>query len=104
MPTRKKNPMQINSCLVWGAITLIIAPGCVYAASAQTGDAPALRVNRVLAQTPLIDGHNDLAWQIRDCFGSLENLDLRADTAHLPKPANAAADCEWTPLMTDIPR
>ena len=31
MPTRKKNPMQINSCLVWGAITLIIAPGCVYA-------------------------------------------------------------------------
>jgi membrane dipeptidase len=104
MPARKGKPMKINSCLVWAAITLIIAPRCVYAASAQTADAPAVRVNRVLAQTPLIDGHNDLAWQIKGCFGSLENLDLRAATANLPKPANAAADCEWAPLMTDIPR
>jgi len=96
--------MKINSCLVWAAITLVIAPGCVYAASTQTGVSPAVQVNRVLAQTPLIDGHNDLAWRIRDCFASLENLDLRADTAHLPKPANAATDCEWVPLMTDIPR
>jgi hypothetical protein len=64
MPARKGNPMKVNSCLVLAAITLIIASGCVYAASAQTGDALAVRVNRVLAQTPLIDGHNDLAWQI----------------------------------------
>jgi len=102
---RKANvSVTINSCLVWAAITLVIAPGCVYAASTQTSVSPAVQVNRVLAQTPLIDGHNDLAWQIRDCFASLENLDLRADTAHLPKPANAATDCEWVPLMTDIPR
>ena len=96
--------MKINACLVRAAITLIIAPGCVYAASTQTGVSAAVQVTRVLAQTPLIDGHNDLAWQIRDCFGGLENLDLRADTAHLPKPADAATDCEWVPLMTDIPR
>jgi len=96
--------MKINSCLLWAAIALVIAPGCVYAASTQTSVSPAVQVNRVLAQTPLIDGHNDLAWRIRDCFASLENLDLRADTAHLPKPANAATDCEWVPLMTDIPR
>jgi membrane dipeptidase len=95
--------MKINSCLVWAAITLIV-PACVYAASTQTGVTPAVRVNRVLAQTPLIDGHNDLALQIRECFVGLENVDLRADTAHLPKPTNAAADCEWAPLMTDIPR
>lgn len=96
--------MQINSCLIRAAITLIIAPGCVYAASTQIGISPAMQVNRVLAQTPLIDGHNDLAWQIRDCFATLDNLDLRADTARLSKPANAASDCEWVPLMTDIPR
>ena len=96
--------MKINSCLLWAAIALVIAPGCVYAASTQTSVSPAVQVNRVLAQTPLIDGHNDLAWQIRECFASLENLDLRADTAHLPKPANAATDCEWVPPMTDIPR
>jgi membrane dipeptidase len=96
--------MKISTCLIRSAITLIIAPGCVHAASTQTGISPAVQVNRVLAQTPLIDGHNDLAWQIRDCFASLENLDLSLDTAHLPKPVNAAADCEWIPLMTDIPR
>ena len=96
--------IKINSCLVRAAITLCIAPGCVYAASTHSEASPALRVDRVLAQTPLIDGHNDLAWQIRDCFAGLENLDLRADTAHLPKPASATADCGWVPLMTDIPR
>jgi membrane dipeptidase len=96
--------MKIHFCLELTALTLIITPGCGYAASTQIGVSPAARAERVLAQTPLIDGHNDLAWQIRACFASIDNLDLRADTAHLPKPANAAADCEWVPLMTDIPR
>jgi len=27
------------------------------------------RLDRVLTQTPLIDGHNDLPWQIRERFG-----------------------------------
>jgi membrane dipeptidase len=96
--------MKINSSWVRAVITLIVAPGCVNAASSQIGVSPEVQVNRVLAQTPLIDGHNDLAWQIRDCFQNLDNLDLRADTAHLSKPAAATAGCEWVPLMTDIPR
>jgi membrane dipeptidase len=96
--------MTNNSSLVWAAVTLIIATSGVYAASGQSGISAAAQVSHVLTQTPLIDGHNDLAWQIRDCFGSLENVDLLADTAHLPKPITAASDCEWGPLMTDIPR
>jgi len=28
------------------------------------------RVEKVLASTPLIDGHNDLPWEIRDRFAS----------------------------------
>jgi membrane dipeptidase len=96
--------MMNNSRFLWTAITLAIAPICIYAASTQTDVSPAAHASRVLAQTPLIDGHNDLAWQIRSCFTNLDNVDLRADTAHLPKPANATADCEWVPLMTDIPR
>jgi membrane dipeptidase len=57
------------------------------------------RVEQVLARTPLIDGHNDLPWEIRDRFKSdLAAVDLRSDTTHLPFPAGAA------PLMTDIPR
>ena len=57
------------------------------------------RVERVLLQTPLIDGHNDLPWEIRDRFkGDVAAIDLKSDTAHLPLQAGQA------PLMTDIPR
>jgi membrane dipeptidase len=96
--------LKNNSHFVCAAIALIITLSCAFAASTQTDVLPAARVNRVLEQTPLIDGHNDLAWQIRTCFANLENLDLQADTARLSKPANATADCDWVPLMTDIPR
>lgn len=57
------------------------------------------RVERVLAGTPLIDGHSDLPWEIRSRFkGDLAAVDLKSDTARLPFPPDAAA------LMTDIPR
>jgi len=50
----------------------------------------AARVDRVLRKTPVIDGHNDLAWEIRDVHGArVESLDLAKDTR---------------PLQTDIPR
>jgi membrane dipeptidase len=57
------------------------------------------RVVQVLKQTPLIDGHNDLPWEIRDRFkGRLAAIDLNSDTSKIPPPADGA------PLMTDIPR
>jgi membrane dipeptidase len=57
------------------------------------------RIEQVLLRTPLIDGHNDLPWEIRDRFkGDLAAVDLKSDTSHLPYPAGEAA------LMTDIPR
>src|ERR1700677_974352 len=57
------------------------------------------RVDQVLAQTPLIDGHNDLPWEIRERFKSdVAAVNLAADTSHLPLEAGQAA------LMTDIPR
>jgi membrane dipeptidase len=57
------------------------------------------RVERVLHQTPLIDGHNDLPWEIRARFKSdFAAIDLTSDTARLPFPPDEA------PLMTDIPR
>jgi membrane dipeptidase len=85
------------------AMALIVAPVRSHAASAPN-DALAARVNRVLTQTPLIDGHNDLPWQIRECFVNVDGVDLRASTANLAKPDKLPADCEWGPLMTDIPR
>ena len=62
---------------------------------------PALerRVDRVLARTPVIDGHNDLPWELRERFGGrMGAIDLRHDTAGLPRKPDQA------PLMTDIPR
>src|ERR1700678_3209723 len=57
------------------------------------------RLVRVLKQTPLTDGHNDLPWEIREPFkGRLTAVDLASDTSQLPTPPDAS------PLMTDIPR
>ena len=53
-----------------------------------------VRIDRLLARAPVVDGHNDLAWEIRETLAaSPEALDLTADTARLPYP-----------LQTDIPR
>lgn len=52
------------------------------------------RVERVLTRAPIIDGHNDLAWELRTQFGAhVEAVDLTHDTAALD-----------TPLQTDVPR
>jgi len=89
-------------------IALVAAIVCTGALSVQnafgeSGDAALrARVDRVLAKTPLIDGHNDLPWEIRDRFGSVDKVDLSVDVSKLPRPADAAED--WAPLMTDMPR
>ena len=52
------------------------------------------RVERVLARQPVIDGHNDLAWELHEHQGNaVEATDLTRDTSALPSP-----------LQTDIPR
>ena len=49
-----------------------------------------VRLARILAATPLVDGHNDLAWELRSRFGD------KAALTDLKQGAGA--------LMTDIPR
>ncbi|MFA5988201.1 MAG: dipeptidase [Sphingomonas sp.] len=52
------------------------------------------RVERVLAAAPVVDGHNDLAWEIRQRYAAkVETLDLSKDTSRLPQA-----------LQTDLPR
>ena len=80
--------------LAWTAF-FALATATVQAA----GDDYDARLERVLKQTPLIDGHNDLPWEIRERNkGRLETIDLKSDTSKLPAPPDSA------PLMTDIPR
>ncbi|MEA3002103.1 MAG: rane dipeptidase [Sphingomonadales bacterium] len=58
------------------------------------GDALDRRVERVLSATPIIDGHNDLPWEIREKYDLWRQpLDLDADTSRLDHP-----------LQTDLPR
>jgi len=58
------------------------------------GDPVDRRIDRILAATPLIDGHNDLPWEIREKYDFWRKpLDLAADTSTLPAR-----------LQTDIPR
>jgi membrane dipeptidase len=54
-------------------------------------------VNKVLAGTPLIDGHNDLPGEIRRAGGKVGAPDLRADLSKPKSPGGRG-------LMTDIPR
>ncbi|MCD2316467.1 dipeptidase [Sphingomonas sp. IC-11] len=66
------------------------------AAQAAAAPAPAVpaRITRLLERTPVIDGHNDLAWEIRERHeAKVEEVDLSRNTAALPYP-----------LQTDIPR
>src|SRR5258705_11409099 len=86
------------------AATMAFALGLISGTAAARPDAEnAALVAKVLADMPVIDGHNDLPWEIRERFASnVDAVDLKQNTALLPRAANAPAD--ETPLMTDIPR
>ncbi len=75
-------------CVALAALPFAIVP-------AATTDA--MRVEHILEHTPLIDGHNDLPWELRERYGSdFSRVDLAQDTSRLPLEA------EQVPLMTDI--
>ena len=80
---------------------MIIKPLAVIAASALLASASSAqpidprvqaRIDRILRTTPLIDGHNDLPWELREKHGSsVEGL-------------AAGSDRRESPMMTDIAR
>ena len=88
--------MRRGICLPGGIALLMLAGG--FAALAAQGGAPsaelAERARRLLRETPLIDGHNDLPWELRQRVQNhLDKLDLTTDTSGFEKP-----------MHTDIPR
>ena len=88
-------PSSMRDVGAWILALVLSVPITVLAANADYE----ARVARVLKQTPLIDGHNDLPWEIRERFKSqLASIDLKSDTSKLTPPPDSA------PLMTDIPR
>jgi membrane dipeptidase len=94
----------IRNAAIGGMLTLLIATAA-WAQNPLPGDDAALaqRVAKVLARQPVIDGHNDLPWELRERFGGdFSKIDLRSDTAKLPRAADAPPD--QPAMMTDIPR
>src|SRR6476469_2263164 len=78
--------------LAFAFVTALVAAPAVPAAPA--ADPLAARVERVLSRTPIIDGHNDLPWEIREGYDFWRRpLDLNGDTSRLAHP-----------LQTDLPR
>ena len=84
---------------------LVVAAASAPAMAQDARDDAAIRarVERVLTEMPVIDGHNDLPWEIRTRYESdPTRVDLKSDTADLPIPKEAEEDSVG--LMTDIPR
>jgi membrane dipeptidase len=83
--------------LTWIFVALLAAP--LLCAAAPPAQDYLARVAQILKRTPLIDGHNDLPWEIRERFHSkVSAINLSSDTSALPVPAGGTA------LMTDINR
>ena len=77
--------------LALGAVLMLLA---VTAVAAQS-DPMLERARKLLADGPVIDGHNDLPWELRNRVqGDLDKLDVSQRQPTAPLPA----------LMTDIPR
>lgn len=87
----------VNAMKNWlGALAMggAMLAGQGLAAAQDLTAAEEARYRRIVRQTPLIDGHNDLPWSIRESYaGDLDRVDLNGDTSALE-----------TPLHTDIPR
>ncbi|HET7569848.1 MAG TPA: dipeptidase [Gammaproteobacteria bacterium] len=90
---------RLLACLLVALPCAALAQGSP--ATRQNNDVAA-RVEHVLTTTPLIDGHNDLPWEIRTKFGNVGNINLDADTSNLRiKTDNGTREMS---LDTDIPR
>jgi membrane dipeptidase len=73
------------------ALLLVCAAFATSSADAQAADSNLARAKRILRTTPLVDGHNDLAWRIRE-------------DKHTPRDVEAYNLRHQTPGHTDLAR
>ena len=75
-------------------LALALAAACVGTAALSQPISPQVqkRIDRILKRTPLIDGHNDVPWEVRENHGSsVEGLE-------------SGSDRREPPMMTDMAR
>jgi len=76
------------------ALLVTVHVGAAAPSGTATAEGSGRHIDRILAEVPLIDGHNDLPWEYRDRVKNhLAQLDIGQDQSHLAKP-----------LHTDIAR
>lgn len=81
------------SLLAAASLAVLAGPALAGSAVAQSQGAEEARVMQILKRTPLVDGHNDLPWALRQGFGNDPyRVDLNTDLS------------ASTRLHTDIPR
>lgn len=79
---------------LFAAIALLFASSALAGPADVPANAVAARIDRILREVPLIDGHNDLPWQYEERVKDhLAQIDIRQDQSKLTPP-----------LHTDIPR
>ena len=80
----KNSISRAGSAIAWLVLTLTIAASFGGSTlSAQPSDRDLARAKRILRETPLVDGHNDLPWAIREdsiAKGRVEAYELRQKT------------------------
>ncbi len=80
----------------FATLLLLVSLPCIAEDQKEPNEKLLREVREILQKVPLIDGHNDLPWIIRDKFqGHLDKVDLRKDTRLLGLE---------TPMHTDIAR
>ncbi len=86
--TSTVRPAAISAAIA--ALVVLVGPGLGARSTGQADDALLKRAAAIMARTPLIDGHNDLPWEMRVRVAyDAAKLDIRQ-----PQPS----------LQTDIPR
>ncbi|UVO54671.1 dipeptidase [Sphingomonas sp. SUN039] len=79
---------------IWVSLVTLGTPIAAQSAPPPLDAATQARIDRVLKATPLIDGHNDLPWELREKYASkVETTDVSANSDKLREP-----------LQTDIAR
>ncbi len=78
---------RIRGTFVTFALLSLAMPAVAQTAPAPIDSAVRARIDRILKATPLIDGHNDLPWELREKYAStVETTDVAANRDKLPQP------------------
>ncbi len=85
------SPFRLSIAIA--AMTAASAPAADQAPVPKPDPATVAEVRQLLREVPLIDGHNDLPWQLRKRNNDLNAIDLAHDTSKLVPT-----------VITDIPR